>query len=110
MNSHEIVAKVVLQWQALHLAEARLEKCLFEQELAKMDKDLISLIKDNDKLIGKGDGKYQVTNLVVPSIRREVLNFEAQDPLIEVNLGTVDESRQTKISGLLSRGECDQLV
>ena len=46
----------------------------------------------------------------MPPIRREVLSFEAQDPLIEVSLGTVDELRQTKISGLLSQGERDQLV
>ena len=30
-------------------------------------------------------------------------NFEAQDPLVEVDLGTDEEPRMTKISGLLPK-------
>ena len=37
-------------------------------------------------------------------------NFEAQDPLVEVNLGTEKEPRITKISELLSEESRDQLV
>ena len=46
----------------------------------------------------------------MPSIKKEAPSFETQDSLIEVNLGTIDKPRQTKISGLLSQGERDQLV
>ena len=46
----------------------------------------------------------------MPSIKKKAPSFEAQDPLIEVNLGTIDKLRQIKISGLLSQGERDQLV
>ena len=56
----------------------------------------------NYQLAGKGDGKDQVIDLVMPPIKREVSSFEAQDPLIKVNLRTVDEPRQTKINSLLS--------
>ena len=37
-------------------------------------------------------------------------NFEAKDPLVEVNLGTEEEPRMTKISGLLLEESQDQLV
>ena len=43
-------------------------------------------------------------------IKREIPSFKAQDPLIEVNLGTINESRMTNINGLLSQGERDQLI
>ena len=43
-------------------------------------------------------------------VKREIPSFEAQDPLVDVNLGIVDESRLTKISGLLNQGKRDQLV
>ena len=110
MNSHKIGAKDVLQWLALHSTKARLEECLFQQELAERDEEVIGLTEGNDQLIRKGDEKDQVTDLAIPPISWEVSSFEAQDPLIEVNLGKIDESRQTKINGLLSQGELDQLV
>ena len=47
----------------------------------------------------------QVADVFVSPIKREIPSFEAQDPLIEVNLGTLNELRMTKISGLLSQGE-----
>ena len=62
----------------------------------------MGLMDGNYQLAGKGDGKDQVIDLVMPSIKREVSSFEAQDPLIKVNLRTVDEPRQTKINSLLS--------
>ena len=37
-------------------------------------------------------------------------NFRSQDPLVEVNLGTEEEPRITKVSGLLPKGSRDQLV
>ena len=95
MNSHEIVAKDVLQRLALHSAKARLEECLFQQELAVKDEELVGVRESNDQLIRKGNEKDQVVDLVMLPIKREVPSFEAQDPLIEVSLGTVDESRQT---------------
>ena len=41
--------------------------------------------------------------MVVPPIKREVPSFEAQDLLIEVNLGIVDEPRQIKSVAYLAR-------
>lgn len=38
----------------------------------------------------------------IEPIQRKVPTFEAQDPLVEVNLGTESEPRMTKISGVLS--------
>lgn len=38
------------------------------------------------------------------------LSFEAQDPLEEVNLGTNDEPRMTKVSGLLAEKDKSYLV
>ena len=38
-------------------------------------------------------------------IKREIPSFEAQDPLIEVNLEIIDEPWLTKISGFLSQGK-----
>ena len=98
MDSYEVVANDVLQRLALHSAEARLEEFLFQQELAKKD----------EKFIEKR--KNQAADLFVSPIKSKIPSFKAQDPLIEVNLGTVDEPRMTKISGLLSQGERDQLV
>ena len=94
----------------MHLAKARLEECLFQQVLVERDGELIGLIEGSDQLTRKRDEKDQVTDFFMSPIRREVSSFKSQDPLIEANLGTVDESRQTKISGLLSQGERDQLV
>ena len=37
-------------------------------------------------------------------------NFEAQDPLVEVNLGTEEEPRMTKINRLVLEENQDQLV
>ena len=62
---------------------------------------MVESIEGNDKLIGRGDKKDQVVDLFMPPIRKETPSFEAQDLLIEVNLRTDDEPRQTKISGLL---------
>ena len=93
MNSHEVVANDILQRLALHSVEARLEEFLFQQELTEKD----------DKVIEKKEN--QVADLCMSPIKREIPSFEAQDPLIEVNLGTIDESRMTKISGLLSQSE-----
>ena len=90
MDSYEAVVNDILQRLALHSAEARLEESLFQQELAEKD----------DEVIEKEEN--QAINLCVSPIKREAPSFEAQDPLIEVNLGTVDEPRMTKISGLLS--------
>ena len=53
-------------------------------------------------MIIEGNEKDQVIDLVRSPIKREGPSFEAQDLLMDVNLGTVDEPRQTKISGLLS--------
>ena len=53
MNSHEIVAKDVLQWLALHLVEAELEEFLFQQELAEKDEEIVGRKKDNKQLIRK---------------------------------------------------------
>ena len=52
----------------------------------------------------------QAADVFVSPIKREIPSFEAQDPLIEVNLRTLNELRMTKISGLLSQGERDQLI
>ena len=48
--------------------------------------------------------------MCVSPIKREIPSFQAQDPPIEVNLGTIDEPRMTKSSGLLNHGERDQLI
>ena len=37
-------------------------------------------------------------------------NFEAQDPMMEVNMGTEEEPRMTKIRGLMPKESRDQLV
>ena len=37
-------------------------------------------------------------------------NFEAQDPLVEVNLGTEGELRMTKVSDLLPEDNRDQVL
>ena len=37
-------------------------------------------------------------------------NFKDEDPLVEINLGTEEESRMTKVSGLLPDESQDQLV
>lgn len=96
MVSHGKVVNNILQRLALHSAEARLEESLFQEELAEKDDEAIGEEKDQE--------------LYVSPIKREVPSFEAQDPLIEVNLGTTNEPRVTKISGLLSQGERDQLI
>ena len=89
MDSHEVVVNNVLQWLALHSTKARLEESLFQQELAEKD----------DKVMEKEEN--QAIDLCVSPIRREIPSFEAQDPLIKVNLRTIDEPRMTKISDLL---------
>ena len=98
MNSHEVVANDILQWLALHSAKVRLKEFLFQQELAEKDNQVMK------------KGQDQATNLFMSPIKREIPSFEAQNPLIEVNLGTVNKLRMTKISALLSQGERDQLV
>lgn len=44
------------------------------------------------------------------SIRKPLPPLEAQDPLIDVNLGTIGFPWLTKISGLLSRDEQAKLL
>ena len=39
MNSHDIVAKDVLQWLALYSIEAKFKECLFQQDLTKKDEE-----------------------------------------------------------------------
>ena len=73
----------------MHSVEARLEEFLYQQELVEKD----------DKVIKKKEN--QVVDLFMAPIRREIPSFEAQDPLIKVNLRTIDEPRMTKISDLL---------
>ena len=44
------------------------------------------------------------------TIRWQEPSFEAQDPLIKVNLGTEEESRTIKVSGLLTKEDRNRLV
>ena len=60
------------------------------------------LIGDDEQLTGRKDKEDQVIDLIMSPIKREIPSFETQDPLVEVNLGTIDEPRLTKVSGFLS--------
>ena len=44
------------------------------------------------------------------AIAEKKLSFKSQDPLVEVNLGTDEEPRMTKVSGLRLEESRDQLV
>ena len=119
MNRQEIMAQDVLQWLALYLAEARIEECLLQQELVEKDENKCETMEDEDKCETMEDENWGArkqnkedanTKLFMSLIKIEAPSFEAQDPLIEVNLRTAEEPRQTKISGLLSQGNRDQLI
>lgn len=51
-----------------------------------------------------------VRDSLISPIAQKLPNFEAHDPMLEVNLGTADKPKMTKISGLLAEPEREQLT
>ena len=87
ITSREEVAEEVLQRLQAYSTECRIMDCIRQDEVA-----------EKDSANGEEEDVY-------PSIRQNQSRFEAQDPLLEVNLGSEHEPRVTKISGLLNK-EC----
>ena len=48
MTSREIVATDVLQWLTLYSVEARIEECLFQQELVEKDEKRFDIIENEN--------------------------------------------------------------
>ena len=76
-------------------------------EEQREDEDIKSI---EDKEIKKQEKLEALKDHVMSPIKKETHSFEAEDPLIEVNLGIANEPRLTKVSGLLDESNRDQLV
>ena len=98
MELEDQILQDVLQWLTWYSAKSRIQESILETQLAK-----------KDQIEREGDEKQQhIDDIEVVEEKRA--SFEAQDPLLEVNLGTKKEPRMTKISGLLLEDDQDWLV
>ena len=88
MEHKEQVLKEVLQWLTCYFTESRIQEDIIKNQLA--EKDLTE--EENE------EGQNGQKQVVTVETR---LNFEAKDPLVEVNLGIDEEPIMTKTRGLL---------
>ena len=96
-NPKEQTLQEVLQWLTWYFIEFIIQESIMEIQLVK--KDQAKEVNDEDQ---------GIANEEVMTKKR--LNFEAQDPLMEVNLRTEEEPRMKKISSLLPEESRDQLL
>ena len=80
-----------------YFTESRIQEGILKTQLAEKD----PVEEENEE-------RHNVQNEAAIAERKP--NFEAQDPLVEVNLGINEEPRTTKISGLLPKKIQYQLV
>ena len=82
----------------MFVAESRIEESISKMQLAERDR--------SKEVANEGKQDHEKVEL----FKGKKSDFEAQDPLLEVNLGTSEEPRVTKISGLLPEEDRDQLI
>ena len=83
------MVKDILQRLPLYLVGAKIKESIFQHE---KDKDKDSNGESNEEEVIKKMGVERVQDHILSPIKRETPSFEAQDTLIEVNLGIADES------------------
>lgn len=77
-----------------------------EEELRGQDNQITTIKEEKEK----DEAAECIRDIPIPPIARKLPNLEAQDPMVEVNPGTADKPRTTKISGLLAETKREQLT
>lgn len=77
-----------------------------EEELRGQDNQITTIKEEKEK----DEAAECIRDSPIPPIARKLPNLEAHDPMVEVNPGTVDKPRTTKISGLLAETKREQLT
>jgi len=76
---------------------------VIEDLMKRIDKDFFeSMVGEVQE---KGLGRKPPQKIEQTAIKKLIPPLKAWDPLLEVNLGSADDTRLTKISGLLSKEE-----